>query len=392
MKAARVDINMPDEIVGILRGVLPGGGEAIALHEPVFAGQEWKYVKECIDTGWVSSAGSYVEKFEKRLADICGVPHAVVTVNGTAALHIALKLAGVEQACEVLMPALTFVATANAVSYCGAVPHFVDCDPGTLGIDAEKLASYLADIVKNTAQGPTNKETGRRIAAILPVHVFGHPVDMDPILKVAEHYNIPVVEDAAEALGSQYKGRMAGSLGNIAALSFNGNKIVTTGGGGAILTQDKNIAERARHITTVAKQPHQWAFNHDEVGYNYRMPNINAALGCAQLEQLGGFLDSKRNLAALYEKAFSGLKQVTFFKEPSYAQSNYWLNAILLDEAARRDEVLEALHRAGFLCRPVWTLMHELPMYRDCPRMDLAVSLDMESRIINLPSSANLTE
>lgn len=381
-----------EAIVEILRKVLANRPGPVALHEPAFAGQEWLYLKECLDSGWVSSVGEFVNRFEAMLADKCGVRHAVATVNGTAALHAALLVAGVRRDDEVIVPALTFVATANAVSYCGAIPHLADSDELTLGIDPAKFATHLDEIAEQRDDGCYNRRSGRRISAVIPMHTFGHPVDMDALMPVAREHRITVIEDATEALGSTYKGRPAGSLGQMGTLSFNGNKIITTGGGGAILTDDEDIARAVKHLTTTAKKAHRWAFEHDSVGYNYRLPNLNAALGCAQLEQLDGFIAAKRELALRYTAAFSALPGVRFFREPEFAQSNYWLNAILLDTArsSDRDDILDAANRAGFMLRPVWTLMHQLPMYAHCPRSDLSVAERLERLIINLPSSANL--
>lgn len=381
------------QVIEALRRAVPGQ-QAAALHEPEFGGREWVLVKECLDTGWVSSVGAYVSRFERMLADITGAANVIAVVNGTAALHIALLVAGVERGNEVLMPALTFVATANAVAYLGAVPHFLESEERTLGVDPTKLADYLGDIAEMRDGICCNRTTGARIAAIVPVHIFGHPVDMDPILDLADRYKLSVIEDAAEALGTRYKGRSAGTLGRLGTLSFNGNKIVTTGGGGAVLTADRSLADRIRHLTTTAKRPHAWVFDHDEVGFNYRMPNLNAALGCAQLEQLPRFLIAKRALAETYQRAFSGVDGVAVFEEPGFAESNYWLNALLLDEplARSRDNVLEATNANGFGARPPWTLMHRLPMYQSCPRMDLATTEALVERIINLPSSAKLGE
>lgn len=367
-------------------------GEAprpVALHEPHFGGREWDYVKETLDSGWVSSVGRYVDDFEKRLAERCEVPHAVATVNGTAALHACLLLVGVQPGDEVLTPALTFIATANAVSYCGAIPHFCDSDPRSLGVDPEKLDRELAGTAEVVQGACRNKRTGRRIAAIVPMHTFGHPVDMDALAEVAARWRIPIVEDAAEGLGSSYKGRHVGRHGAVGALSFNGNKLVTTGGGGAILTTDPALGRAAKHLTTTAKTPHQWAFFHDQVGYNYRLPNINAALGCAQLEQLDTFVAAKRRLAARYQDAFRDVAGATIFMDANYATSNYWLVTMMLDSPgeATRDAFLAACHARGLLCRPVWTGMHRLPMFKDCPRMDLAEAEALEARIINLPSS-----
>ena len=340
----------------------------------------------------MSSVGKFVDRFEGMLEEVTGARRAIAVVNGTAALHACFTLAGVESGDEVMSPALTFIATTNAIAYCGASPHFIDSSFKTLGMDAQALGARLDAIAQRSPDGTINRETGRRIAAIAPMHTFGHPVDMDEIVAVARHWDIPVVEDAAESLGSTYKGHAVGSQARLAALSFNGNKIVTTGGGGAILTNDEELGRRAKHITTTAKLPHKWAFVHDEVGFNYRLPNLNAALGCAQLEQLDGFLKSKRLLAAAYQRAFAGIPGVQFSREPEGTTSNYWLNAILLDEAhaALRDDVLTALNASGFGARPTWTLMHRLPMFAACPRGDLPVAESIERRLINLPSSASI--
>ena len=365
---------------------------SISLHEPCFGGNEWAYVKECLDTGWVSSVGKYVDRFEEKLADYTGVKRAVAVVNGTAALHTCLTLAGVEAHDEVLMPALTFIATANAVSYCGAVPHFIDSEETTLGVDSRKLAEYLDTVTEKRADGSYNRLTGRRIKAIVPMHTFGHPVDLDPLLEVCQRFNITLIEDAAESLGSFYKGRHTGHWGLLSALSFNGNKTITTGGGGAILTNDEELGRLAKHITTTAKVPHRWEFNHDMIGYNYRMPNINAALGCAQLEQLPGFLKAKRDLAEQYRQAFSDIHGIRFFTEPTNSKSNYWLNTLLLDEqyADQRDALLKSTNDAGMMTRPAWTLMNRLPMFSVCPKMDLPVAESLERRLINIPSSVIL--
>lgn len=364
----------------------------LALHEPVFAGNEIAYLEECIKSTFVSSVGKFVDRFENMLEEVTGARRAIAVVNGTAALHACFTLAGVEAGDEVMSPALTFIATTNAIAYCGASPHFIDSSFRTLGMDAQALGARLDAIAQRGAGGTINRETGRRIAAIAPMHTFGHPVAMDEIVAIARHWDIPVVEDAAESLGSTYKGHAVGSQARLAALSFNGNKIVTTGGGGAILTNDEELGRRAKHITTTAKLPHKWAFVHDEVGFNYRLPNLNAALGCAQLEQLDGFLASKRRLAAAYQRAFAAVPGAQFSREPEGTTSNYWLNAILLDEAhsERRDDVLAALNAAGFGARPAWTLMHRLPMFAASPRGDLSVAESIERRLINLPSSASI--
>jgi len=379
-------------VLSALQSVLPPGHAFLPLHEPSFVGNEWTYVKECLDTGWVSSVGKFVDRFENELAAYTGVKRAVVVVNGTAALHICLLLAGVKPGDEVLMPALTFIATANAVSYCGAVPHFVDSEERTLGIDPHKLAAYLDKITERRDDGCFNRNTGRRIKAAVPMHTFGHPVDLDPLGEVCCRFGIEMIEDAAESLGSFYKGRHTGQWGLLSALSFNGNKTITTGGGGAILTNDEDLGRLAKHLTTTAKVPHRWEFNHDIVGYNYRLPNVNAALGCAQLEQLPAFLVAKRALAERYRKVFADVPGVRFVTEPDGAHSNYWLNTILLDQAhaGQRDALLALTNDAGIMTRPAWTLMHKLPMFADCPKMDLSVAESLERRLINIPSSAML--
>ena len=379
----------PEQVLERLKRVVGTSGFT-PLHEPRFAGHEWDYVKECIDTGWVSSAGSYVGRFEAKLAEICGTKHAVAMVNGTAALHLAFVVGGVKPGDEIIMPALTFVATANAAAHAGAIPHLADSDAATLGLDAAKLKDHLARIARRQDGAMINRETGRRIAAIVPMHTFGHPCDMDAICEVADAHGIPVIEDAAESLGSTYKGRPCGSFGLLSALSFNGNKIVTTGGGGAILTNDDAIAQRARHLSTTAKRAHAWSFDHDEVGWNYRLPNINAALGVAQLEQLPGFLAAKRELARLWQAAFAGLDGISVFVPPAFGNSNHWLTALILAPQNRllRDGILTLTNASGVMTRPVWKLMHHLPAFADVPRMNLATAEDLEQRIINIPSSA----
>ncbi|WP_239031634.1 LegC family aminotransferase [Geomonas diazotrophica] len=383
---------MAQSVLQALQAVLPAESPFIALHEPQFEGNEWLYVKECLDTRWVSSVGKFVDRFEEELASYTGAARAVAVVNGTAALHVCLMLAGVEQGDEVLIPALTFIATANAVSYCGAVPHFVDSDERTLGLDPAKLCDHLAENTEMRRGECYNRRTGRRIKAVVPMHTFGHPVELDMLCEVCARYGLVLVEDAAESLGSYYKGRHTGNRGLCSAFSFNGNKTITTGGGGAILTNDQELGRLAKHLTTTAKLPHRWEFAHDQVGYNYRMPNVNAALGCAQLEQLDGFLANKRALAEKYREAFAGVSGVRFVEEPTFARSNYWLNVLLLDRCAagERDKVLELTNSAGVMTRPAWTLMHKLPMFANCPRMELDAALDLEARLINIPSSAFL--
>lgn len=379
------------QLIDALRKVLPDS-VSYPLHEPLFCGNENKYVQECIDTGWVSSVGKFVDRFEADLAVYTGVKRAVAVVNGTSALHICLILSDVQPNDEVLVPALTFIATANAVTYCSAIPHFVDSSYETLGIDPITLETYLHDISKMRGNDCYNKRTGRRIRAAVPMHTFGHPVDMDKMSAVCEKYRLVLIEDAAESVGSFYKGRHTGNFGHIAAMSFNGNKTITTGGGGAVLTNDEELGKLAKHITTQAKISHRWAYAHDQIGYNYRMPNINAALGCAQMEELSKFVEQKRRLAEKYREALDGVFGVQFFVEPGFAKSNYWLNAILLDQevADKRDDVLVALNDAGIGSRPIWELMYTMPMFKDCSHMDCVVAEDIGRRLINLPSSARL--
>ncbi len=383
--------SLAQEVCARLRRVVGQAG-SVALHEPYLEGNAWEYVRQCLDTGWVSSVGQYVDQFESLLAEYTGVARAVAVVNGTAALHLALRLVGVGPDDEVLCPALSFVATANAISYCGATPHFVDIEERTLGIDPFRLDAYLRELVVIRDGAPHNRQTGRLLRAIVPMHTFGHPVDMDPLLEVASRYRLVVVEDAAESLGSQYKGRHTGSLGRIAAVSFNGNKIVTTGGGGAILTNDLELANRAKHVSTTAKVPHRWKYDHDQLGFNYRLPNLNAALGCAQLELLPEMLAQKRSLAEEYQRVFREVQGISVFREAGFATSNYWLNVLLLDESesAHLEEILEATNEDGIMTRPAWTLLSDLPMYRNCPAMPLPTSRSVQTRAINVPSSVNL--
>jgi perosamine synthetase len=376
-------------ILDAVETVLGSATRPVELHEPRFGARERELVLDCIDTGWVSTAGKYVGQFEQMVAEATGVRHAIAIVNGTAALHAALLVEGVKPNDEVILPSITFVATANAVSHAGAVPHFVDSSWETLGLDPLALERHLQEIAISRGAETVNRQTGRVMRAIVPVHIFGHPVDMTPLLAVAAKYGLLVVEDATESLGSTWQGRACGTFGHSAVLSFNGNKIITTGGGGMILTGDDEYARRARHFTTTAKKVHAWSFDHDEVGYNYRLPNINAALGCAQMEQLGAFLANKRRLADRYLDIFEGVAGARIFREPEGACGNYWLNTLVLDGefAGDRDRLLGEMHAHGIRSRPLWTPMHLLPMYRDCPRAQLDVAEDMSARIVNLPSS-----
>lgn len=378
-----------------LEHVLGPADEFIPLHVPEFDGAEKALVTECIDTGWVSSVGSFVEQFEREVAAACDTAYGVAVVNGTAALELAMRVAGVRPGDEILMPSLTFVATANAAHHLGAIPHFVDSVHTTLGLDPAALEVHLRRIGEARPGGLYNRETGRRISCVVPMHVFGHPVDLDGLAAVADEFGLIIVEDAAESLGSRYKGRACGSFGRVGAVSFNGNKIVTTGGGGAIVTNDEAMARHAKHLSTTAKLPHRWAFEHDERGYNYRLPNLNAALGVAQMAKLGDRLEKKRRLARRYLAGFAYFSGGEIFAEPNGAESNYWLNALVLapgtDEESR-NALLDGLNAAGYMARPVWTLMHKLPFNVDAPRAPLPVAEDLERRIINLPSSAVLAD
>ena len=382
--------NLPQEIVRAIESVVGAG--PVVLHEPRFRGNEWVYLKECLDSTFVSSVGKFVDRFEDQLAAFTGAKRAVAVVNGTAALHVALRMAGVEAGDEVLLPALTFIATANAVAYCQATPHFVDSEERSLGMDAHALRDYLSGTTEMRDGHCINRGTGQVIRAMVPMHTFGHPVDIEALVAVAHDFHLQLIEDAAESLGSSVGGRHTGTFGLMGTLSFNGNKTITTGGGGAILTNNVELGARVKHLTTTAKLPHRWSFFHDEMGYNYRLPNLNAALGCAQLEQLPGFLDDKHRLFDHYRLAFAAVPGVRLVAEPAGCRSNYWLQTLLLDEslANQRDAILAATNDAGFMTRPVWTPMHCLPMYRTAPTAPLPVAESLERRLINIPSSSGL--
>jgi perosamine synthetase len=376
------------QIIDFIRGLYKTM-EFIPLHEPKFVGNEKAYVIDCIDSTFVSSVGKYVDRFEQMMASYTGAKYAVATVNGTAALHIALKLMGVNQGDEVITQSLSFVATCNAISYCGATPVFVDVDRDTLGLSPDSLRSFLSINAVQTSGGCINKITGRKIAAVVPMHTFGHPCRIDEIAKICEEFSIPLIEDAAESLGSYYQGKHTGTFGKLAAFSFNGNKTITTGGGGMIITDDEALAKHAKHITTTAKQPHPYEFIHDEIGYNYRLPNINAALGCAQMESLPRLLESKRQIALAYAKFFADTN-IIFVEESAQASSNYWLNALVLEDKQARDDFLKELNEAGVMSRPIWRLMNELTMFRDCQSTDLSNAKWLEERVVNIPSSARV--
>lgn len=441
-------------IIDFIRSLYPGR-EAIPLHEPYFGGNEKKYLLDCIDSTYVSSVGKYVDQFEAMVRDYTGAKYAVATVNGTAALHVALLLAGVQRGDLVITQPLTFIATCNAISYCGAEPVFIDIDRRTLGLSADALEKWLADnailsevngalqcfflpqmdrdertriITNNNSQDIEQSEIKhrttdaaligvaashsttlqrshqsvvpicepsfvnlrrlKRISACVPMHTFGHPCQIDRIVEVCHHYHIPVVEDSAESLGSYYKGQHTGTFGKLGTLSFNGNKIITTGGGGMILTDDENLGKLAKHITTTAKKSHPWKFVHDMTGYNYRLPNINAALGCAQMEKLPEILANKRKTSDQYRNYFRGILETEFITEPLSCSSNYWLNAILLPDRATQDEFLQQTNDDKVTTRPAWVLMSKLLMYSGAVCCDLTTAEDIESRLVNIPSSA----
>lgn len=381
---------LPSRVVAALQEVV--GVEPVQLHTPMFNGNESRYLQECLESTFVSSVGRFVDRFETDLASYTGSKFVVAVVNGTSALHIALKLADVVANDEVLVPALTFVATTNAVTYCGAIPHFVDSESTTLGIDAAHLREYLKNYTEQISGQCVNRSTRRVIRAIVPMHTFGHPSDIEALLGVANDFNLALVEDAAESLGSLYQGQHTGTFGLLGTLSFNGNKTITTGGGGAILTNNAVLARRAKHLTTTAKVPHAWNFVHDEVGYNYRMPNINASLGCAQLERLPEMLLAKRQLFQRYKKELGPIPGINLLKEPVGCESNYWLQTLILEptQAHLRDDILELTNSVGIMTRPAWTLMADLEPYTNCPAMDLTTARDLVQRIINIPSSAHL--
>jgi aminotransferase in exopolysaccharide biosynthesis len=364
---------------------------SVPLHAPTFARREREYVLEAIDSTFVSSVGAFVDRFEQEVANYTGCARAVATVNGTAALHVALRLAGVRQGSLVITQALTFVATCNAIAYCGAAPVFIDVDLETLGLSPGALEAWLSENAYMDAEGACRSiDTNQEIPACLPMHTFGHPADLEGLLRVCADWNIVLVEDAAEALGSLYKGRHAGTFGALGVLSFNGNKILTTGGGGMILADEK-VGIRAKHLTTTAKVAHPYEYHHDEIGYNYRLPNLNAALGCAQLERIEEFVASKREIAGEYARFLSG-GDLQFISEPADCRSNYWLNAVLCQDRAHRDALLVATNAENVMTRPIWSLMSDLPMYSACRSGDLTNSIWLRDRIVNLPSSVRSRE
>jgi len=378
-----------EDIVDFIKEQFPNEG-FIPLHAPKFAGNEKKYLMETIDSTFVSSVGPFVNKFEEMMCELTGASFAVAVVNGTSSLHMALILADVTVNDEVISQSLTFIATCNAISYLGATPVFVDVDLDTMGMSPQALSDFLNENAEIGADGYTyNKKTGKRIKACVPMHTFGLPCRIESLSDICAKWNITLVEDSAESLGSYYKGKHTGRFGITGTFSFNGNKTITCGGGGAIITDNKELAERAKHLTTQAKVPHPWAFVHDSVGYNYRMPNLNAALACAQLEQLPLFLRNKRELAQSYKDFFKDSK-VKFVDEIEDAQANFWLNALIFENSGDQEEFLKYSNQNGVMSRPVWELMHRLPMFRDFQCGDLKNSEWLAQRVINVPSSVRI--
>lgn len=377
-----------NKVVDFIRQIF-GSNEFIPLHEPRFFGNEKKYLNECIDSTFVSSAGKYVDDFEKQFAQFVGSKYAIATVNGTSALHVSLMLAGVEEDNEVITQPLTFVATCNAISYTKAKVIFIDVDLDTMGLSPDSLKLFLETNCELVTNKCINKKTKKQIKACVPMHTFGHPCRISEIKEICDEWHIILIEDSAESFGSYYKGQHTGTFGRLGVFSFNGNKIITSGGGGAIVTNDDILAKRAKHITTTAKIPHMYEYVHNEVAYNYRLPNINAALLVAQLEQIDKFLESKRELAKIYKDFFSRTN-IKFVEETKDSRSNYWLQTIIFDNLKQRDEFLEFSNRNGVMTRPIWKLMNELEMYKNCQNLNLKNSKYLEQRVVNIPSSVRL--
>lgn len=366
---------------------LYGTEGVVPLHVPTFRGNEKKYLNECIDTTFVSSVGKFVDRFEEMMVEYTGTQKAVVCVNGTNALHMAMLLVGVEREDEVITQALTFIATCNAISYIGAHPVFIDVDKDTMGLSPDAMDAWLKENAELKGDSCYNKRTCRRIKACVPMHTFGHPVHLDKLVEVCNRYHLELIEDAAESLGSFYKEKHTGTFGKIGAISFNGNKTITTGGGGMLLFQDEALGKFAKHLTTQAKVPHRWEFVHDHIGYNYRMPNINAALGCAQLEEIDHILANKRETAEKYNQFFSDKENIHFFTEPEGSKSNYWLNAVLLNDKEEQLKFLEYTNDHAVMTRPIWELMNRLPMFKDCETDGLQNTVWFADRVVNIPSS-----
>lgn len=369
---------------------LYGTNDFVPLSVPKFIGNEKKYMDECIDTTFVSSVGKFVDRFENDVASYTGAKKAVVCVSGTNALHMSLLLAGVERNDEVLTQALTFIATCNALSYIGAQPVFLDVDKSTMGLSPDAVKAWLAKNAEIRNGECYNKNSGRRVKACVPMHTFGHPVRIEDLARICEEFHIELVEDAAESIGSKYKGKHTGTFGKIGAISFNGNKTITTGGGGMMIFQSEELGQFAKHITTQAKVPHRWEFRHDHVGYNYRMPNINAALGCAQLENIDKLIAGKREVAAAYAEFFKNIDGIDFFVEPENCFSNYWLNAVVMENKEKQQEFLQYTNDNGVMTRPIWELMNRLPMFEHCEHDNLTNTIWFADRVVNIPSSARV--
>ena len=380
---------MFDDILGIIQSKF-SNKSFIPLHEPVFIGNEKKYLLDCIDSTFVSSVGMYVDKFESMVCSLTGSKYAIAVVNGTNALQISLLLAGVKKEDEVITQSFSFVATANAISYCNATPIFIDIDKNTMGMSARSLEEFLEKNARMSENGECiNVNTERRIAACVPMHTFGHACELDKIVQICEHWNITLVEDAAESIGSYYKNIHTGRFGKYGVFSLNGNKTITSGGGGVIVTDDEQMAKKAKHLTTQAKAPHKWEFNHDLIGYNFRMPNLNAAVACAQLEKLDDFLKNKRELASYYKESYKTLN-IQFFEEPVNSRSNYWLNTLVFSDKKERDEFLAYSNSKGIMTRPAWNLLSTLPMYKNCETDGLIQSKWLIERLVNIPSSVRI--
>ncbi|HEY0655318.1 MAG TPA: LegC family aminotransferase [Chryseosolibacter sp.] len=381
---------MFNEVISFIRNDFNKPSEFIGLHEPLFVGNEKKYLCEAVDSTFVSSVGKFVDQFEESIRNYTGAKYAVATANGTSALHVALLLAGVKEGDLVITQPLSFIATCNAIKYCNAEPLFIDIDRETLSLSPEKLRSFLKKQTKSSNGILIHTPTGRRISACVPMHTFGFPAKIDALVAVCEEFRIPLVEDSAESLGTIYKNKHTGTFGLLGVYSFNGNKTITCGGGGVVVTDNENLAKLGKHLTTQAKKPHPWEFDHDHIGYNYRMPNINAALGCAQLEMLEKFIESKRALAERYRQFFIN-KDISFMTEGQNTRANYWLNVVLLKDRTARDKFLEETNAAKVMTRPVWKLMNKLEMFKNAPAEDLSDATFIEDRLVNIPSSPRLT-
>lgn len=381
-------MNSFDPIIDEIKSLYGANREFIPLHEPMFIGNEKKYLNDCIDSTFVSSVGEYVNRFEQMMVDYTGAKHAIAVVNGTAGLHLALVIAGVKPKDIVVSQAVSFVATANAIAYTGATPYFVDSDLDTLGMSPDALQRFF-DQVKMIDGEAVYTPTGQRVAAVVPMHTFGFPVKIDKIKSICDAYGVALVEDAAESLGSTYKGKHTGTFGDVGVYSFNGNKTITCGGGGILVTNDDNLAKQAKHLSTQAKIPHPWEYQHDALGYNYRCPNINAALACAQLENLDRFITNKRETAAQYQKFFENRKE-QFISEPKDSRSNYWLNAIIFSKAEDRDAFLKHTNSNGVMTRPIWSLLNKQNYLPNVLHDALQNSIFIEQHLVNIPSSVRL--